>query len=174
MWRLRETQLLTIWQVWHLQINLLGLRESTDASSFPRQKLWWKPRRHNWSCPAACLLVSASAFCVAFRPVTLALVQCSPSGCRADQCGHVKLLLSVAAKAAESKVLNVCAHSRLCFTRWLWLHYNRSTPQLGRSSMLKTFFAFTCWNPFIFHSPPPRYRLSQNCIFLSLSFDALI
>lgn len=123
MWHPRETWWLTIWQVWHLQINLWGLWESTDVL-FP-DKLWWKPRRHNWSSPTAYLGVRAgicflcqfpSCHIVSFVMLTFRLPDWSES----------MWTLSVqAAITAENKVLIACLLSRPCFTRWLLRRYNR-------------------------------------------------
>lgn len=74
----RGTQLLMIWQVWHLQINLWGPWESRHIF-FP-DKLWWKPRRHNWSSPTASRRVWRCIFSVSVSILSPRVLWCSASG----------------------------------------------------------------------------------------------
>lgn len=122
MWHPRETKLLTIWQVWRLQMNPRGLEESTYTVSVPRKKkkktlikalktqliFAHRASRRSWRH-----LFSVSLF------ISSLGVLCN-AHLRADGliCVRVNRRRTAAAAAAESKVLIAWVVSRPCFTRW--------------------------------------------------------
>lgn len=84
-WHPQETQLLTIWQVWHLQINLWGLWESRGTFSSPTNFDESQDDTIDLLPLLVLPFVLASAFCVSFLLVTSSL-NVQPSGRRTDLC----------------------------------------------------------------------------------------
>lgn len=90
---------------------------------FP-DKLWWKPRRHNWSSPAACLGVCVRhLFSVSVSILSLCVSCNAHLQAGGVICVHVNPLRPVCQSIWEQGLDCLIA----CFTRWLPLHYYRSS-----------------------------------------------
>lgn len=122
-WHPQETQLLTIWQVWHLQINLWGLWESRGTFSSPTNFDESQDDTIDLLPLLVLAFVLASAFCVSFRLVSSSL-NAQPSGGRTDLC---PCMHPSCQNSWEQGLDCLCSFQTMCHQMGPPIHLNRSS-----------------------------------------------